>query len=84
MPTPRDHRVEIAAPVQTGALPSARPAASALSEKLKALQVELVELAFALDVKGRLEAADVAMTTSARIGELCAEAETQANSFGGI
>jgi hypothetical protein len=42
-------------------------------EKLDRLRTELVELAYTLDVRGRLDAADVAMTTSARIGELCDE-----------
>ncbi|HEY0944712.1 MAG TPA: hypothetical protein VGD81_05570 [Opitutaceae bacterium] len=40
---------------------------------LERLRSELVELAYALDTRGRLDAADVAMTTSARIGELCDE-----------
>jgi hypothetical protein len=42
-------------------------------EKLGGLRTELIELAFLLDRRGRLDAADVAMTTSARIGELCEE-----------
>jgi hypothetical protein len=42
-------------------------------EKLDQLRTELVELAYTLDTRGQLDAADVAMTTSARIGELCAE-----------
>jgi hypothetical protein len=44
-----------------------------LLERLRALRVELVELAFTLDSRGRFDAADVAMTTSARVDELCAE-----------
>lgn len=39
--------------------------------KLDRLRAELVELAYTLDVRGHLEAADVAITTAARIGELC-------------
>jgi hypothetical protein len=42
-------------------------------EKLDRLRIELVELAFTLECRGRLDAADVAMTTSARVGELCDE-----------
>jgi hypothetical protein len=44
-----------------------------LLEKLDHLRTELVELAFTLDSRGRFDAADVAMTTSARVGELCEE-----------
>jgi len=43
--------------------------------KLAALRTELVDLAYELECRGRLEAADVAMTTSARVDELCAELE---------
>lgn len=42
-------------------------------EKLDQLRTELVELAYTLECRGQLEAADVAMTTFARVGELCAE-----------
>ncbi len=45
----------------------------AVLEKLDDLRLELVDLAFALDRQGSPEAADVAMTTSARVGELYAE-----------
>lgn len=38
--------------------------------QLDRLRAELVELAFQLDRRGRPEAADVAMTTSARLAEL--------------
>jgi hypothetical protein len=41
--------------------------------KLHGLRTELVELAFVLDRRGRIEAADVAMTISGRVGELCEE-----------
>ena len=49
---------------------AARPS-PALLGKLRGLQTELVELAFVLDRRGRLDAADVAMTLSSRVGELC-------------
>lgn len=39
--------------------------------QLDQLRTDLVELAFQLDRRGRPEAADVAMTTSARLAELC-------------
>lgn len=42
-------------------------------EKLDQLRTELVELAFTLETRGHLDAADVAITTSARVGELCKE-----------
>lgn len=41
--------------------------------KLHGLRAELAELAFVLDRGGRLDAADVAMTISGRVGELCEE-----------
>jgi hypothetical protein len=44
-----------------------------VAEKLDHLRIELLELAFLLDRRGHVDAADVAMTTSARIGELCEE-----------
>ena len=44
-------------------------------EKLAALRAELVEQAFVLERQGRLDAADVAVATSARIAEFCAELE---------
>jgi hypothetical protein len=44
-----------------------------LWKKLDQLRTELVELAFTLDSRGRFDASDVAMTTSARVGELCEE-----------
>lgn len=49
------------------------PNATEILEKLDRLRAELVELAYTLDSRGQLAAADVAMTTSARIGELCEE-----------
>lgn len=39
-------------------------------KKLDQLRTELVDLAYVLDTRGQRVAADVAMTTSARIGEL--------------
>jgi len=42
-----------------------------LRHKLDGLRTELVELAFELDLRGSGEAADVAMATSVRVGELC-------------
>ena len=42
-------------------------------EKLEQLRTELADLAFTLECRGRLDAADVAIATSARIGELCDE-----------
>lgn len=53
-----------------------KPNAPDLLEKLAQLRVELVELAYTLDTRGRLDAADVAISTSARIGELCEEFAT--------
>ena len=43
---------------------------SIVVEKLDHLRTELVDLAFALENRGRVDAADVAMMTSARIEEL--------------
>jgi hypothetical protein len=50
------------------------PATSVL-DKLAALRVELVEQAYALERQGRLDAADVAIATSVRVAEICAELE---------
>jgi hypothetical protein len=47
--------------------------ATDILEKLAQLRTEMVELAYTLDTRGQHYAADVAMTTSARIGELCEE-----------
>lgn len=44
-------------------------------KKLASLRTELVDLAFVLDRRGRPDAADVAMITSARIAEICNELE---------
>ena len=43
--------------------------------KLEQLQTELVELAVTLERRGHLDAADVALTTSARLAELTTEAQ---------
>jgi hypothetical protein len=45
----------------------------ALLGRLAALRTEMVDLAYDLDVRGARAAADVAMTTSARLAELCEE-----------
>lgn len=45
----------------------------AVLSKLDTLRIELVELAFSLDRQGSPAAADVAITMSARVGELCDE-----------
>ena len=42
-----------------------------LREKLSALRTEFVDLAFTLERRGRIDAADVAISASARVGELC-------------
>lgn len=49
---------------------------SCVQEKLERLRTELVDLAFTLECRGRPDAADVAIATSARIGELCDELAT--------
>jgi hypothetical protein len=45
--------------------------ATEILEELARFRMELIELAYTLDTRGQHAAADVAMTTSARIGELC-------------
>jgi hypothetical protein len=45
----------------------------ALLEKLALLRTEFVDLAFRLERRGRLDAADLALAASARVGELCDE-----------
>jgi hypothetical protein len=42
-------------------------------DRLETLRIELIDLAFTLDCGGNPSAADVAMTTAARLAELCAE-----------
>ena len=49
------------------------PIAREILKKLDALRTELVEQAFALDGQGNATAADLAMITSARLGELSDE-----------
>lgn len=44
-----------------------------LREKLDALRVELSDLAFDLDRRGRHDAADLAVSVAARLGELADE-----------
>lgn len=53
---------------------------SALRAKLATLRVEFIDLAFALERRGRIDAADVAMTASARVAELCEDGEPLAHS----
>jgi hypothetical protein len=53
------------------------PAAHASTlDRLAALRTELIEQAYALERQGRLDAADVAIATSQRIGEVCEEFQT--------
>jgi hypothetical protein len=47
--------------------------AAEIQRRLDQLRTELVDLAFDLERKGRWDAADVALTTSARVAELCDE-----------
>ena len=54
----------------------AEPDTNVILEKLQGLQTELVDRAFELECRGQLDAADVAMTTSARIREFCDELST--------
>ncbi len=42
-------------------------------DRLAALRTELVEQAYALERQGRLDAADIAIAASLRIGEVCEE-----------
>lgn len=53
---------------------STRFASPALLEKLDALRTELGDLAFHLEQRGRLDAADLAVAVSGRLAELCEEA----------
>lgn len=46
---------------------------SGVKAKLERLRTDLIDLAFVLETRGRMEAADVALATSARVGELCDE-----------
>lgn len=62
-------------PVRDGAPGDVCPA----REKLRGLRVELADLAFALERRGRLDAADVAGAVAARVGELLAELEDVAD-----
>lgn len=41
--------------------------------KLSVFRTELADLAYSMDLRGRAEAADVALMASARIGEICEE-----------
>lgn len=42
-----------------------------IRDKLEHLRTQLVDLAFTLERRGQVEAADVAIATSSRIAELC-------------
>lgn len=44
-----------------------------LRARLGRLRTELSDLAFTLERRGRFDAADLALATSARLGELCEE-----------
>jgi hypothetical protein len=46
-----------------------------VSDQLAALRAELVEQAYALERQGRLDAADVAISLSHRLAELCPSSE---------
>jgi hypothetical protein len=46
---------------------------STLAYQIRALSTELIELACTLESRGRLDAADLAVTLSARLAELAAE-----------
>lgn len=46
---------------------------TALRGKLDELRTQLVDLAFMLERRGQFEAADVAIATSSRLGQLCEE-----------
>jgi hypothetical protein len=51
-------------------MPDAKP--HPVMRELDKLRTELVDLAFMLERRGRVDAADLAMSISARLGELCA------------
>ena len=54
---------------------------AALRGKLDALRTEFADLAFTLELRGRIDAADVAITASARVGELCEELAGETRAF---
>lgn len=56
--------------------PACCAAAFGAREKLAGLRAELAELAFALECRGRRDAADVAMTIAARVEEISEELAT--------
>jgi hypothetical protein len=51
---------------------------AAILDALGRLRTELVEAAYALDLRGQQQAADVAMTTAARLAELREEYASRA------
>lgn len=50
--------------------PISAPRTEAIAQDIDRLSIELVELAFTLERQGRLDAADVALATSARLREI--------------
>ena len=50
---------------------------NSVTDQLAALRAELVEQAYALERQGRLDAADVAMALSQRLGEFCPSPEQE-------
>ena len=57
-------------------MPDDVPPVSPVMQKLEALRAELADLAFHLEKRGRLDAADLATATAARLGEFCNELTT--------
>jgi len=55
-----------------------------IRDQLEQLRTELADLAFVLDRRGRCDAADVAVTISARLGEILDESELRALASIGI
>lgn len=51
--------------------------ADELRAQLRALQIELIEAAASFDRRRRADAADLALATAHRVGELCAPVEPQ-------
>jgi hypothetical protein len=51
----------------------AEPVPASAREKIAALRAEFVDLAFVLECRGKLDAADVAMAAAARVAEVADE-----------
>lgn len=49
-------------------------------ERLHELRIDLVDLAFSLECRGQMEAADVAIATSVRLAALCDESTERLHS----